>query len=324
MFFGVQGYESFRDGSREVVAEVGGQEITRAQWDAAHRSQVERMRQQMPDLDASMLDSPTFRRATLDGLVRQYVMLAAVNDQHLVTTDARLQHLFRTDPQLAQLRNPDGTVNTSVLATQGMSSEQFAERLRQDFSVQQVLAGIEDSAQAPASAASAALDAYFQQREIQVQRLRGEDYLKDVKVDDAQIEAYYKDPAHAAQFRAPEQADIEYLMLDLEAIAAKVKPSEDDLRKFYEQNASRYTAPEERRASHILIKVDADAKSDARAAAKAKAEALLPQAKAADAAAFAALARRSRRTAARPSAAATSNGSAATRWSRASRTRPSA
>jgi peptidyl-prolyl cis-trans isomerase D len=65
VFFGVQGYESFRDGSREVVAEVGGQEITRAQWDAAHRSQVERMRQQMPDLDASMLDSPTLDRKSV-------------------------------------------------------------------------------------------------------------------------------------------------------------------------------------------------------------------------------------------------------------------
>lgn len=292
VFFGMEGYSSFREGGREVVATVGDHEITRSEWDNAHRNQIERMRQQMPDLDVAMLDSPTFRQSTLDALVRQYVMLTAVNKQHLVTPDARLAHLFRNDPQLAGLRNADGTVNTSLLQSQGMSSEQFAERLRQDYSVAQVLAGISDSAVAPASAASAALDAYFQQREVQVQRFRTEDYLKSVQVDEAEIKAYYEDPAHAAQFRAPEQAEIEYLVLDLDTIAKSVTPAEDELRRFYDQNAARYSAPEERRASHILIKAEKDASADARAAAKAKAEGLLAQAKAADAAGFAALAKK--------------------------------
>lgn len=290
VFFGVQGYSSLQEGGREVVARVGDYEITREQWDAAHRSQIERMRGQMPDLDISAFDTPAFRRATLDGLIRQYVMLSAVNDQHLVTTDARLQHLFRTDPDLAFLRNPDGSVNAGLLQAQGMSSEQFAERLRQDLSAAQVMEGIEAGAQAPAAAASAAIGAYFQQREVQVQAFRTDDYLKEQKADDAEIEAYYKDPAHAAQYRAPEQAEIEYAVLDIEAINKGYEPGEEDLRKFYEQNAARFSSPDERRARHILIKVDEGASADERSAAKAKAEALLPQAQAADDAGFAALA----------------------------------
>ena len=65
---------------------------------------------------------------------------------------------------------------------------------------------------------------------------------------DAEIEAYYKDPAHAAQFRAPEQASIEYVVLDLDALKKDIAVSEDDLRKYYAENEKRYTAPEERRA----------------------------------------------------------------------------
>ena len=99
----------------------------------------------------------------------------------------------------------------------------------------------------------------YQQREVQVQRFDAKDYLAKVAPTDAEIEAYYKDPANAAQFRAPEQATIEYVVLDLEAVKKGIAVSEDDLRKYYAENEKRYTAPEERRASHILVKADKDA-----------------------------------------------------------------
>jgi peptidyl-prolyl cis-trans isomerase D len=52
---------------------------------------------------------------------------------------------------------------------------------------------------------------------------------------------------------------------------------EEDLRRYYDENKSRYTQAEERRASHILIKAPASMSADERAKAKAKAEALLAQ-----------------------------------------------
>ena len=45
-------------------------------------------------------------------------------------------------------------------------------------------------------------------------------------------------------------------MLDLDAVKKGIAVTEEDLRKYYAENAKRYTAPEERRASHILIKAD--------------------------------------------------------------------
>src|SRR6478736_5993248 len=49
---GMQGYTSFMDGANASVASVDGRKITQTEWDAAHRDQVERMRRQMPNLDA--------------------------------------------------------------------------------------------------------------------------------------------------------------------------------------------------------------------------------------------------------------------------------
>jgi peptidyl-prolyl cis-trans isomerase D len=280
VFFGIQGYSRFTGGGEAAAAaKVDGRTITNAEWDAAYRQQIERLRRQMPNVDASLIDTPQMKQATLESLVREHVMIAAANRLHLTTSDARLQRLFVGDPQLAFLRNPDGSVNKDALAAQGMSSEQFAERLRQDYSLRQVTSGIDGTVLAPASVAGAALDALFQQRQAQVQRFETKDYAGKVTPTDAQLEAWYKDPAHAPQFQAPEQAEIQYAVLDLDAIAKGVKVPEEELRKYYEENKARYTTPEERRASHILVKADKDASADVRAKAKAKAESILEQLK---------------------------------------------
>ena len=277
VFFGIQGYSRFTGSENTKVGAVAGQAITQAEWDAAHRDQMERVRRQMPGIDTRMFDSPEMKLQSLESLVRERVIQAAVRKGNLYTSDERLLRLFAADPELAFLRNPDGSVNQTALAAQGMSSDIFAERLRHDMTARQVIAGLSTSAFAPASAASAAMDAMFQQREIQVQRFDPKDYLSKASPTDGDLDAFYKNPVNAAQFQAAEKASIEYLVLDLESVMKSVSVTDAELRDFYEQNTARFTAPEERRASHILIKAEKDASADARAKAKAKAEALLQE-----------------------------------------------
>jgi peptidyl-prolyl cis-trans isomerase D len=277
IFFGIQGYSRFAGNDQQTVAKVAGQGISQVEFDNALRERVDRARRQMPGLDAKLFDTPEMRSLALDALIRDRVLIVAADKLHLAPTDERLDRLFKTDPQFAQLRNPDGSLNRDMIGALGMSSEGFAERLRDDIARRQVLQGLSDSVIAPASAASAALDAMYQQREVQVQRFDTKDYLAKVAPTDAEIEAYYKDPAHAAQFQSPEQESIEYVVLDPDALKKGIAISEDDLRKYYTENEKRYTTPEERRASHILIKADKDAPKAEREKAKARAEALLAE-----------------------------------------------
>ena len=277
VFFGIQGYSRFTGGDQQTVARVAGHSVTQAELDAAMRERVERARRQMPTLDPKMFETPEMKSIALDGVVRDRVMLAAADKAHLLTTDDRLERVFKSDPDFAPLRNPDGSINRDTLTALGMSSEAFAERLRQDLSRRQVMEPIGSSAIAPAAAASAALEAMYQQREIQVQRFDAKEQLAKAAPSDAEVEAYYKDPANAAQFQAAETSQVEYVVLDLEAVKKGIAVSEDDLRKYYAENEKRYTAPEERRASHILVKADKDAPKAERDKARAKAESLLAE-----------------------------------------------
>lgn len=276
--FGIQGYDQFSEGQDEV-AKVDGQAITRAEWDQAHRNQVERLRTQMPNVDVKLLDTPDVRQRVLDDLIRQRVLFAASRDLHLVPTDERLKRLFETDPQFANLRNADGTVRKELLAAQGMNSQQFAARLSQDMSLNQVLLGVGATAVVPNAVARTAVDAFYQRRDVRVQTFAAKDYLAKVQASDADLQAYYDDPKHAARLQFPESVSFEYVVLDLPTIVRGISVAEDDLRKYYTENATRYEQPQERRARHILIKVDAGAPADAKAKAKARADALLAEAR---------------------------------------------
>ncbi len=276
---GMQGYTSFMDGSNPSIATVDGRKITQAEWDGAHKEQIERLRRQMPNLDAKLFDSPEIKREALDTLVRERVLRATASAQHLVISDERVQRTFINDPQLAFLRNPDGSVNKAVLAAQGMNSQMLIERLRQDMTMQQVVGAVSGSVLATSANAGLAFDALLQQREVQLQRFDAKDFAARIEPGEAELEAFYKDAANSAQFQLPESAQIQYLVLDLEALKKQVTFNDDDLRKYYDENAARYSVPEERRASHILIKADKSANAADKTKAKASAEELLAQAR---------------------------------------------
>jgi peptidyl-prolyl cis-trans isomerase D len=274
-----QGYGSLMNDENATIAKVDGAKITRTDFDIAQRNQIDRIRAERPDIDPKVFDTPEMKRQTLDALIRERVLLAAADKLHLNVTDERLPRLFATDPEFAPFRNPDGSVNRDVLASQGMSSESFVQRLRPVLSMRQVTQGIDGSVTAPLAATGAALDAMFQQREVQVQRFLAKDSVAGLNPSDAEIEKYYKDPANAAQFLAPESEQIEYVVLDLDGIAKGITVSDKDLQDYYASNIASYTTPEERRASHILVKVDPNASAADKAKAKAKAQSLLDEVK---------------------------------------------
>ena len=276
-FVGMQSYTSMMGGTNTAVATVDGRKITQGEWDQAHKEQTNRVRQQSPNVDPKLLDSPRAKYQALEGLVGERVLEAAAAAQHFTPSEQRITEIFWRDPQFEFLRNPDGTVNQTVLAAQGMSPGMLKQRLAKQLALQQVTQGVETSAFGGAAASKIAFDALLQQREIQVQRFDPQEFAAKLSPTDAELEAFYKDAANAAQFQLPEQAQIQYVVLDLEALKKDVSFTEDNLRSYYAENANRYGVPEERRASHILIKAERNDPKDVRDKANAKATELLAQ-----------------------------------------------
>ena len=276
VLFGLDGYN--RSNEKGVaVAKVDGKEIIQSEWDRAHQSEVDRLRVSMPTLDAKLLDSPQARYATLERLVRERVIAAAADKFKFTTSDQHLARELQQSPEIASLRRPDGTLDMEryrqLLGSQGMSPEMFEANVRADLSRRQVLAGVAASGFSSKPAADMALNAYFEKREIQVARFNSADMAAKLSPTDAELEKFYK--ANEKLFQAPEQANIEYVLLDVDAVKKSISVNEADLKTYYEQNAQRLSGAEERRASHILINAPKTASAAEREKAKAKAQELL-------------------------------------------------
>lgn len=280
VLFGLEGYNRFQE-KGDAVAKVDGREILQGDWDAAHKQEVERLRQQLPNLDSKMLESPAAKYATLERMVRDRVLAAAAAQSKLVTSDQRLARELQRNEMIAALRGPDGKLDMEryrqLVGAQGVTPEGFEAGVRAELSANQVLLGVGGTTLVTPAQVQLALDAFLQQREVQLARFAPADYASQVKPTDAEMESFYKE--NQALFQAPEQATIEYVVLDVESVRKGLTVSEQDLKTYYEQNVARLGGQEQRRASHILVAVPKGAPEAEKQKALAKAQELLAQVK---------------------------------------------
>lgn len=279
VFFGVSGYDRFLS-DEGAVASVGGTKITRQELDAAMRRQLEQMRQVLGErADPKLLDTPQARAEVLEGLIAQRVLFNAAAQSRIVVSDAQLR---QTILEIPGLKGPDGAFDKAryrvLLSGQGLSEAGFEQQLRRDLMVQALPQSLAQSG----FVANAILDRVIalqeQQREVRELAFKPADFAASVKPGDDELRKHFAENAKA--YEIAESARIEYLVLSAASIAKSVNLDAAEVRTYYEQNQARYGTPEERRASHILVRVDASDGEAKRKEARAKAEKLLAQARA--------------------------------------------
>jgi peptidyl-prolyl cis-trans isomerase D len=271
VFFGVSSY-SRNNTKEETVAEVGGQKITKQEYDRALSAQLAQMRQMFGgQIDPSVLDTPEMRKNVLATLVTQKTLQADAHAQRLSGSLAQVEAIIRSNPGLSK---PDGTIDIQqlkeILGRQGKSLEGFQQEMQRDLGAQLKPDAIGNTAFTPTSVAEQLVKLAEEVREVRELKVLAKDFEAKVTPTADQLKAYYD--GHASQFKIAESAKIEYVVFSAEAFSKQVTLNPEEVKTFYEQNKARFGTKEERQASHILIKLDAG-----KDAAKTKAAALLDQ-----------------------------------------------
>ena len=277
-FFGVDFYFSGAnlDGK---MASVGGENITQNDFQDALREQSDTLRRQMGrNFDPRMFENPEVRYALLEGLVNEKLVANKAHDEKFRIPDAQLAQFIASVPTFQVDGRFDNDRYRMYLAAQGMTAPMFEQRVRKDLTTGAVQDAITQGNIVARSSAERFVGLLEQQREVALATVDIEPFVKDVKVDDAQVREFYD--KNTAAFQVPEQARIEYVLLTQEALSAQAAVTPEEVKKQYDASAAQYTAPEERSAAHILIPVTADAKDDAKAAAKKLADEVYAKAKA--------------------------------------------
>lgn len=279
-FFGVDYYFRSGDPRASDVAMVGDQAVTQFEFDQALREQQDRMRQQLGrNFDPSLFESREVRLSILDQLVNQQLMLQKARKENFRVPDVQLQQFIAALPVFQEDGRFSPERYRELLAAQNMSPPMFESRVRQEL----LLSTLQDPVALGAIVARGSAERYVglleQQRLIALGAIDAEPFVKDVKVDGADVKAFHE--ANAKAFESPEQVRFEYVLLSQDALVAQVEVDPAEVRKSYEENVRAYTQPEERRAAHILIAVRPDATDDEKAAARKKADEMAAQARAA-------------------------------------------
>ena len=233
--WGIESYTTMRTG-RDVVATVNGMEIPLREFEDELRRQQDQLRQILGQgFDVSEFDTPESRRAVLERLINERLVASAAANASLTVTDEALVEAIHAIPAFRDAQGSfSKTTYETVLRTQNppMTPAQFESRMRYDLSLAQLARAVGDAA-IPSRTVTARLEALqTQRREVAEARITAQQFLPQVKVDEAQAKAYYD--AHKDEFRTPERIRAEYLVLSAEAIAAQESVSAEEVRKQWE------------------------------------------------------------------------------------------
>jgi peptidyl-prolyl cis-trans isomerase D len=220
--------------------------------------------------------------------IKRRVLDDYVSAEALVTREDSLgyrvsDHEVLQEMSLVPAFQVDGKFNLdhalAVLHAQGRSVSEIEEMFRHDVKLRELDSALSASSFATPMELQRIRALTRQQRELSWITLPAAKYAETATPDDAAVKAYYD--AHKSDYMTPETVDLHYVEISLAQLSAKVNVSDEQLKTYYEDQKSkspeRFTQPEQRRVSHILLSVG-DPKDDA--AVKAKAEALLKRAQA--------------------------------------------
>ncbi|WJW74494.1 SurA N-terminal domain-containing protein [Thiohalobacter sp. IOR34] len=258
------------------AAKVNDVEISVKDYRLGYQQQLNRMRSLLKErFDRRMFSTPEFKKAVLERLVEEELIVQAAEAAGMAISDGLLAARVQAMPEFQEDGQFSADRYRQLLARQNLSPAMFEHSLRRSMLINQFISSIGTSGLATRRDVEQGLRLQGQQRSLKYLRIPMADQRKAIQVGEADIEAFYQ--ANKARFVEPEKVRLEYIELKLDDLAAARQPDEAELRELYQAEVAKFSADEQRRARHILIQVAKDAPEEVVQAARSKAEKLVSQ-----------------------------------------------
>ena len=278
--FALWGISSYLEGGNQApVATVNGDEIDLY----TYQNELSRQRQLLTsrfgsNVTPEVLESLGLQQRVLDNLIDTRLLSQYTRDQNYRLSDellarrVRETELFLTDGQF------DQDLYQRILAANGMSPQGYEAAERQSGVNQQLAGAITDSAFVVEGELNRLLTLQNQSRDVHYALIPGDLYQEEFEIEEAEARKEYED--NIDRYQDPARVRVEYVDLSVDELASGITPSEDEISQTYERIKGRLRTAEVRKASHILLTVDAGADETTRAEVLSRAETLAAEAQA--------------------------------------------
>lgn len=243
-----------------AAATVGGQPITRVEYEREKQRLDDRMRQQLgAQYSDEIVKQLRLPQQALSQLVSNKILLAEANDLDLGVSDRELRRFI---VHLPMFQDSDGKfvgAERYAIAVRrlGYTPDAFEQEVREELMLQRLRSALQRSVVVSDKDVE---DRYREQNEKAKVRYVSVPFTAgagQVQVSDADLQAYFN--AHREQYRAGEQRIADYLLVDQSKLEQSMNPTDAELRDYYTQHQQEYAQPEQVHARHVLVKTEADA-----------------------------------------------------------------
>ena len=250
--------EYFTTNAGNIVAKINEKEITTNDFNQSFSNYRRNMQARLgAAYDPVEFDKLIMRRRHLDDLIERELISQAAESMGLDVDDATLAEQIRSIPAFLV----DGEFNVDVyqsrLQTQGLTPSQFQNEMRLQFVISQLPQNIAESSIATAAEMAAFAALYDESRTFQTAMVPAVTAEVAAEFSEEDIAGWYE--SHSEEYQSEEQVIVEYVELDAAFMATGLPPEDDLLREQFEEQKARFISPEQRKVSHILIEVTADA-----------------------------------------------------------------
>ncbi|HIK77485.1 MAG TPA: hypothetical protein EYF74_06025 [Gammaproteobacteria bacterium] len=239
----------------DVVITVNDTEITLFEYREEYSNKLAELQQVFGDEVPEILDQ-TIKESATEDLILRALLLDYMSKNGYRVSPEYVVELITKNPGLQVGGIFDRQNYEAILASQGVSVEQFESDLRLQLQTNQLRRGFIDSSFITPNEFRQFIELQMQKRNGQLLTINSEKFTDQVVVTSDQVQLYFDN--NQDLFQTDEEVDVEYLSLSPNDIAATVEYTEDDLRAYYTDNLARFVTNEERKSRHILIAIDED------------------------------------------------------------------
>ncbi len=243
--FGVSGYMG-SVGKNKPVIKVDEYEVL--QSDIAQR--LEQQMQLAKGLFGDNLDiNDNIKNAMLQGIVQKAltdtIIQKTADVQNINISDNLVRKIIYSQAEFLDANgNFDLQKLRRVLAASGWTEKRYIDSLKLDIIKQQLIQNPADYMHVPTILAKYLTQAENQKRIFKYVKVDPAKVKIDREISQDEIEQYYED--FNAEFVAPEERDVSFIVLSTDDIAAKINISDADVEAYYQENIAQFETPETR------------------------------------------------------------------------------
>ena len=247
-------------GGGQPLVSVGGEDVTPAEVSDQLNRQLDRARQQQPEIDiASFIRSGAYEEI-LRQLVSQKAMVAFADEVGIAASKRMVDGQIASIPQFKNVAGQfDQTAFRQALQREKITEDQLRRELAGALIQRQILLPVAGSPVVPQTMALQYASLLLEQRSGTVGIVPAAAMGAGREPTDAEVAAFYR--ANQSRYTIPERRVIRYALIGAEQVAAAARPTEAEIAAAYRQNQAQYGASQTRTLSQVVLPDEAAARA---------------------------------------------------------------